>query len=74
MMSFQKKVKAQQVKSEVDENWSMHADGSVRFKGKLCVLRDMEFRNELLVNDHRAKYSIHPGSTKMYQDLKRQFW
>ena len=74
MMSFQKKVKAQQVKSEVDENWSMHADGSVRFKGKLCVLRDMEFRNELLVNDHRAKYTIHLGNTKMYQDLKREFW
>ena len=30
--------------------------------------------NELLVDAHRAKFSIHPRSTKMYQDLKRRFW
>ncbi len=23
---------------------------------------------------HETLYSIHPGSTKMYQDLKQQFW
>ena len=23
---------------------------------------------------HSSRYSIHPGSTKMYQDLKRNFW
>ncbi|GJU18712.1 putative reverse transcriptase domain-containing protein [Tanacetum coccineum] len=23
---------------------------------------------------HKSKYSIHPGSTKMYQDLKRLYW
>ena len=48
--------------------------GSVRFKGRLCVLKDVELRNELLADAHRAKYTIHPGNTKMYQDLKRQFW
>ena len=68
---FLEKVKAQLVEGEVDENWSMHVDGSVKFKGRLCVLRDVELRNELLANAHRAKYTIHPGSTKMYQDLKR---
>ena len=62
------------VEGEVDENWSMYVNGRVRFKGRLCVLRDLELRNELLENAHRAKYTIHPGSTKMYQDLKRQFW
>ena len=52
----------------------MHEDGSIRFKGGLCVPRNMELRNELLSYAHRAKYTIHPGSTKMYQILKRQFW
>ncbi|KAL6332901.1 hypothetical protein AAG906_019413 [Vitis piasezkii] len=70
---FLEKVKAQLVEGEVDENWSMHVDGSVRFKGRLCVPRHVESRNELLVYAHRAKYTIHPRSTKMYQDLKRQF-
>ncbi|KAL6349618.1 hypothetical protein AAG906_035779 [Vitis piasezkii] len=71
---FLEKVKAQLVEGEVDENWFMHVDGSVRFKGRLCVPRDVDLRNELLADAHRAKYPIHPGNTKMYQDLKRQFW
>ena len=52
----------------------MHVDGSMIFKGRLCVPRDAELRNELLIDAHIAKYTIHPGCTKMYQDLKRQFW
>ena len=34
---FVEKVKARLVEGEVDENWSMHVDGRVRFKGRLCV-------------------------------------
>ncbi|WJZ99856.1 hypothetical protein VitviT2T_018269 [Vitis vinifera] len=71
---FLEKIKAQLVASEVDENWSMHEDRSVSFKGRLCVPRDVELRNEFLADAHKAKYTIHLGNTKMYQDLKRQFW
>ena len=70
---FLENVKAQLVEGEVGENWSMHVDRIVRFKGRLCVPRHVELRNELLVYAHRAKYAIHPRSTKMYQNLKRQF-
>ncbi|RVW60606.1 Retrovirus-related Pol polyprotein from transposon 17.6 [Vitis vinifera] len=49
-------------------------NGSVRFKGDCVCQKDVELRNELLADAHRAKYTIHPGNTKMYQDLKRQFW
>ena len=52
----------------------MHVDGSIRFKGRLCVPKNVKLRNELLAHAHRARYTIHPGITKMYQDLKRQFW
>ena len=62
------------IKIKVDDNWNMHVDGTMRFKGRLCVPRDVELRNKLLIDDHRAKYTIHLGSTRMYQDLKRQFW
>ena len=71
---FLEKVKAQLVEGEEDENWSIHVDGSVRFRGRLCVPRDVELMNELLIYAYRAKYTIHLGNTKMYQDLKRQFW
>ncbi|RVW40754.1 Transposon Tf2-2 polyprotein [Vitis vinifera] len=44
------------------------------FLEKIVCAKDVELRNELLADAHRAKYTIHPGNTKMYQDLKRQFW
>ena len=68
---FLEEVKAQLAKGEVDKNWSMYVDGSVRFKERLCVPRDVVLRNELLADAHRVKYTIHFRSTKMYQDLKR---
>ncbi|KAL8108994.1 hypothetical protein AgCh_025188 [Apium graveolens] len=33
-----------------------------------------ELKNEVLQEAHNSRFSIHPGSTKMYQDLKRNFW
>ncbi|RVW21918.1 hypothetical protein CK203_101091 [Vitis vinifera] len=60
------KVKAQLVEGEVDENWSMHVDENVRFKERLCMPRDVELINELLADAHKAKYTIHSRSTKMY--------
>ncbi|GJW30693.1 putative reverse transcriptase domain-containing protein [Tanacetum coccineum] len=31
-------------------------------------------RDLIMHESHKSKYSIHPGSTKMYQDLKRLYW
>ncbi|GJV68304.1 putative ribonuclease H-like domain-containing protein, partial [Tanacetum coccineum] len=31
-------------------------------------------RDLIMHQSHKSKYSIHPGSTKMYQDLKRLYW
>jgi hypothetical protein len=31
-------------------------------------------KNEILDEAHTSRYSIHPGSTKMYHDLRQQFW
>ncbi|RVW31634.1 Transposon Ty3-I Gag-Pol polyprotein [Vitis vinifera] len=61
---FLEKVKGQLVEGEVDENWSMHVDGSVKFKRRLCVPRDVELRNQLLADVHRAKYTIHLSGMK----------
>ncbi|RVW94279.1 Transposon Ty3-G Gag-Pol polyprotein [Vitis vinifera] len=53
---------------EIDENWSMYEDASVRFKGRLCVPKDVELRNELLANAHREKLYHPPWE---YQDVSR---
>jgi hypothetical protein len=31
-------------------------------------------RKKILEEAHTSRYSIHPGSTKMYHDLRQQFW
>ena len=50
------------------------SDGVMRFKGRLCVPKDGVLRRNILEEAHRSKFSIHPGVTKMYQDLKRAYW
>ena len=30
-----------------------------------------DFREEILREFHCSRFSVHPGSTKMYQDLRR---
>ncbi|GJS04093.1 putative nucleotidyltransferase, ribonuclease H [Tanacetum coccineum] len=41
---------------------------------RLCVPDDTEIREALLSEAHSSPVSIHPGSTKMYRDLKQNFW
>jgi hypothetical protein len=50
------------------------AEGVVWFKDRLCV-PDIKSIWELILKEaHETAYSIHPGSEKMYQDLKKRFW
>jgi hypothetical protein len=49
-------------------------EGVVWFKYRLCV-PDITSIQELILNEaDETSYSIHPGSEKMYQDLKKRFW
>jgi hypothetical protein len=48
--------------------------GTVWFKNRICVPDIESLRETILKEAHDSDYSIHPGSTKMYQDLKRKYW
>jgi hypothetical protein len=43
-------------------------------KDRICVPDIESLRETILKEAHDSDYSIHPGSTKMYQDLKRKYW
>jgi hypothetical protein len=49
-------------------------DGTLWFKDRLVVPKNHELRKKIFDEVHTSKYSIHPDSTKMYHDLKAQFW
>ncbi|XP_020262912.1 uncharacterized protein LOC109838894 [Asparagus officinalis] len=51
----------------------IHKDGSLWFGSRICV-PEGDVWKELLWESHSSLYSIHPGGTKMYQDLKLNFW
>jgi hypothetical protein len=48
--------------------------GTIWFKNRICVPEIDSLRETILKEAHDFDYSIHPGSTKMYQDLKQKYW
>jgi hypothetical protein len=48
-------------------------EGALWFRDRLCVPKG-EARGILLDEAHNSAYSIHPGTTKMYLDLKTRYW
>jgi hypothetical protein len=49
------------------------AEGVVWFKDRLCVPNVQSIWELIIKEAHESAYSIHPGSEKMYQDLKKKF-
>jgi hypothetical protein len=48
--------------------------GTIWFKNRICVPDIDSLRETILKEAYDSVYSIHPGSTKMYQDLKQKYW
>jgi hypothetical protein len=38
------------------------------------ILADPDLKKDIIDEAHLSKFSIHPRSTRMYQDLKEKFW
>ena len=49
-------------------------DGVLRYQGRLRVLDMGELRQHIIEEAHDSRYSIHPGATKMYHDLREVYW
>jgi len=49
-------------------------EGGVRMRNRLWVPPVEELLSEVLQAGHCSRYNIHPGSTKMYHNLRRDFW
>jgi hypothetical protein len=53
--------------------FSQDADGVLWFKYRLVVLKDFELYLKIMDEAHCSWHSIHLGTNKMYQDLKKNF-
>ncbi|WVZ69900.1 hypothetical protein U9M48_018615, partial [Paspalum notatum var. saurae] len=54
--------------------FTLDDQGVLWFKNRLVVPKDMELRKRILDEVHTYIFTMHPGSNKMYQDLKQKFW
>jgi hypothetical protein len=62
------------IKSNKTSGFSEDEQG-ILWQGKhICVPDAKDIHELILREEHDSAYSIHPGCTKMYQDLKTHFW
>ncbi|GJR62478.1 putative reverse transcriptase domain-containing protein [Tanacetum coccineum] len=50
------------------------ADGTLCLNGRSWIPYFGDLRELIMHESHKSKYSVHPGSDKMYQDLKKLYW
>ena len=63
-----------QIETERPVGYSISSDGGLLWQNRLCVPRDEGILKDIMTEAHDTSYVFHPGSTKMYQDLKRFYW
>jgi hypothetical protein len=70
--------KIKEIKAQISlgkaPNFIEDDQGTIWFKKRTYVPEIEHLRQLILREAHDSAYSIHPGSTKMYQDLKEKYW
>ena len=57
-----------------ETEFTMNEDGFVYYRDRVCVPNDDELKKSILEQAYSGSFAMHPGSTKMYQDLKTSYW
>nr|GEZ09155.1 retrotransposon protein, putative, Ty3-gypsy subclass [Tanacetum cinerariifolium] len=64
----------QNIKKGKQEEFQVGKHGVIWYDNRLCVPDVSSLREAVLSEVHSSPFSIHSGSTKMYRDLKQNFW
>ncbi|GJU54496.1 putative reverse transcriptase domain-containing protein [Tanacetum coccineum] len=71
-------LKEENIKNEnlrgMDKSFEIHPDGICWIKNRSWLPLFGGLRDLIMHESHKSKYSIHPGSGKMYYDLKKLYW
>ena len=63
-----------QIGNGKETEFTVNENGVLYYNDRVCVLDCDDLRKSILEKAHSGSFAIHPGSTKMYQDLKMSFW
>ncbi|GMI66048.1 hypothetical protein HRI_000274100 [Hibiscus trionum] len=55
-------------------NFCFNDDGVLCFGRRIVVPNDAELRRAILTEGHSSPFAMHPGSTKMYRDLRDEYY
>jgi hypothetical protein len=64
----------QLIKENTTNDFTEDGNRTLWLGKRLCVPNLKLIRELILREAHDSSYSIHPGSTKMYKDLKTRYW
>ncbi|GJU25078.1 putative reverse transcriptase domain-containing protein [Tanacetum coccineum] len=56
------------------EKLELRTDGTLCLNGRSWFPCYGDLRTVIMHESHKSKYSIHPGSDKMYKDMKKLYW
>ena len=65
---------AQLVSTGNKSDFAIDGSGGLLYKNRLCVSNDMDLKKKILYESHNTVFTMHPGSDKMYQDIKQYYW
>ena len=60
--------------NETKKELRLDDSGNIRFGERLQVPSTLGLRKEIMDEVHALAYTIYPGNTKIYKDLKRYYW
>ena len=66
--------KASEALRGMEKNLEAKEDGVYYFMNRIWVPKIGGFREIVMKEAHKTRYSIHPGSDKMYLDIKQHYW
>ena len=58
----------------MNESFIVGDNSILRYQHRLCVPEVDDLRNMIIAEAYGSRYSIHPGTTKMYHDPKQIYW
>ena len=63
-----------QIGNGKETEFTVNENGVLYYKDWVCVPDCNDLRKSILEEAYSGSFAIHPGSTKMYRDLKMSFW
>jgi hypothetical protein len=62
------------IRDNKTRDFSEDSQGTLRLGKRICVPNLKPIKESILKEAHDSAYSIHPGNTKMYKDLRTHYW